>query len=241
MWHTARGTQHAARGSIGALTMEAISAASLPRESPPPAAEVTRSSLVSLAPQFVVSPPHGVPPAAGPLAPAAYQLPGGSPAPLIGNGCILPNLAKALLAKSWGLNIRGSEAGIEIQALWGGTPEPWQEGGSVPPPAPPLAQGASARRGLEIAPEPPASPRASLCTELSAPAPWARTIARSPAEPAALPRAGSQHWAGLPRCIVPSLTPEDPRGSSLALPPLAPSLHPIFCLGGLGQSCIAAP
>lgn len=58
-----------------------------------------------LAPQFVASPLPGAPPTAGPLATAAYQLPSGNPAPLIGNRCILPNLAKALLAKSWGLNV----------------------------------------------------------------------------------------------------------------------------------------
>lgn len=109
-WRAAHDTQHAAHGTRhtaawGLLPLKPFLLLPSHRESPPPAAEAPRSSLVPLAPQFVASPLPGVPPATGPPATAAYQLPGGNPAPLIGKGRILPNLAKALLAKSWGLNV----------------------------------------------------------------------------------------------------------------------------------------
>lgn len=104
--HAAHGMRHAARGSMRALTIEGISAASLPQG-------VTTSC--SRRPQKLAGAPgtpicrvpavQRAPSCWPPPAPAAYQLPSSNPAPLIGNGCILPNLAKALLAKSCGLNV----------------------------------------------------------------------------------------------------------------------------------------
>lgn len=104
-WHMARSTRRTTRGSMWDLTIEAMSAASLPWG-------VTTSC--SRSPQKLLDGP-GTPicsvpdarhaPSRWPPSPAAYQLPSGNPALLIGNRHVLPNLAKALLAKSWGLTV----------------------------------------------------------------------------------------------------------------------------------------
>lgn len=98
------GAQRMARGSTGALTIEGIFAASLSERVTTSCSRNPRKIPGAPGTPICSVPAAGRAPRCCPPGPAAYQLRGGDPAPLIGNGHILPNLAKALLATSWGLS-----------------------------------------------------------------------------------------------------------------------------------------
>lgn len=99
------GTQRVARSITGALTIEGIFAASLSERVTTSCSRNPRKIPGAPGTPICSAATAGHAPYRWPPGPAAYQLRGGEPAPLIGKGHILPNLAKALLATSWGLNV----------------------------------------------------------------------------------------------------------------------------------------